>query len=101
MKSGSRGPDWDSEGFRDLRQRIPQVVMEDDDRPMLRSQTGEGVLEGRPIRDGARGIGFDKGRDRVHAASGPAASTARFGVARMHDESMQPGVESDAIAKGR
>ena len=36
VKAGPRGPDGHPEGRRDLRERIPQVVMEDDDGPMFR-----------------------------------------------------------------
>ena len=57
MEAGPRGPDGNAKGLRDLRQRIPQVVMEDDDGAVLRRQPAEGVLEGFAIGDGARRIG--------------------------------------------
>ena len=36
VQPGPRGPDGDAQGLRDLRQRVPQVVVQDDDRPLFR-----------------------------------------------------------------
>ena len=36
VEAGPRGPNGDAQGRRDLRQRVPEVVMEHDDRPLFR-----------------------------------------------------------------
>jgi hypothetical protein len=36
MEAGLRSPYGDAEGVRDLRERIPKVVVEHDDRPLFR-----------------------------------------------------------------
>ena len=36
VEAGPRGPFGDAQGRRDLRERIPQVVVQDDDRPLFR-----------------------------------------------------------------
>ena len=57
VEAGPRGPFGDAQGRRDLRERIPEVVVQDDDRPLLRCQPAEGVLELVPVDDGARHVG--------------------------------------------
>ena len=54
MEPGPRGPFGAAQDLRDLRERIPLVVMEDDDRSLFRSELAEGAFELVPRRDGAR-----------------------------------------------
>jgi hypothetical protein len=56
VKAGSRGPNGDPQGGRDLRERIPNVVMEDDHRSLFWSQPPEGVFEVVARGDGARHV---------------------------------------------
>ena len=59
VEAGPRGPVGDAQGLRDLRERIPQVVVEDDDRPLFRSQPAKGAFELVPGGDGARHVRFE------------------------------------------
>ena len=45
VKAGPRGSDGDPEGCRDRRERIPQVVVEDDHRSLFRSQPSKGAVQ--------------------------------------------------------
>ena len=45
MGAGPRGRLGNAQGLRDLRERIAQVVVQDDDRPLLRCQPAEGPFE--------------------------------------------------------
>ena len=60
VEAGPRGPFGNAQGRRDLRERIPQVVVQDDDRPLLRCQPAEGALELVPGGDGARHVRFER-----------------------------------------
>ena len=51
VKAGPRGPFRDAQGRRDLGERVPQVVVQHDDRPLFRCQQAEGVIEGIAIDD--------------------------------------------------
>ena len=60
VESGPRGPFGNAQGLRDLRERIPKVVVQDDDRPLLRCQPAEGAFELVPRGDGARHVRFER-----------------------------------------
>jgi peptide-methionine (R)-S-oxide reductase len=76
--------------------------MEDDNCALFRSQLRERVLESRPVHDGVRHIGFRSVGSRKESDPGvPAARAARFRVAGMNDETMQPGVETLGLAQRR
>ena len=102
MEPGPRGPFGDAQDLRDLRERIPLVVMEDDDRSLFRSELAEGAFEFVPRRDGARNVGLEWNFGRDHADAGdPATLAARLGVAGVDHQAAQPGVESGGIAQCR
>ena len=65
VEAGPRGPFGDAQGRRDLRERIPQVVVQDDDRPLFRCQPAEGAFQLIPRDDGARHV-----RDRAGCRAG-------------------------------
>jgi hypothetical protein len=100
MKPGPRGPDGNPEGGRNLGQRMPQVVMEHDDRALLRRQTAEGALEGVTVRDGVRRVGIG-GRFETNDPDpgGESPRRSSFRVARMNDEPVEPGVEASGVAE--
>ena len=102
MKTGPRGPNGDAQGCRDLRQRIPEVVVEDDDRPLFRRQLAEGVIEVVSCGDGARHIrrGGKVGLKQPHAGH-VATFAAGFRVAGVDDQAVKPGVETLAVTQRR
>ena len=82
MEAGPRGPNGDAQGVGDLRQPVPEVVMEHDDRPLLRSETAERALELVPVRNGAGEIGIGRCVGGNGADAGdPATLAACFDVA--------------------
>jgi len=100
MKPGPRGPDGNPEGRRDLRQRIPKVVMEHDDRALLRRQAAEGAIECVTVRDGVRRVGIG-GRFETNDLDPGCESPRRssFRVTRMNDEPVEPGIEASGVAE--
>ena len=101
MEAGPRGPFGNAQGLRDLRERIAQVVVQDDDRPLLRCQPAEGAFELVPGDDGARHVRFERGVGGNDPDAGdPASLGPGLGVARVDDEAVEPGVEALGVAKG-
>ena len=101
VESGPRSPDGDAQGRRDLRQRVAEVVMEDDDRALFRSQPQEGVVE---VVAGSDGGGEVRRCRWIHLedphAGDPSTLAAGLHVAGMDDEAVEPGVEAVGIAEG-
>src|SRR6478752_5502590 len=102
MKTGPRGPNGDAKGGRDLRQRVPEVVVEDDDRSLPRRQLAEGMVEVVSRGDGARHIrrGGKVRLEQPHAGH-VTTFAAGFRVAGVDDQAMEPGVKPLAVAQGR
>jgi hypothetical protein len=99
MKSGPRSPDRNPEGRRDLHERVPKVVVEDDDGPMFRRQPAERLLECLPIDDGVRRIGRNAPDFEDAEFRRPAARPSRFDVTSVDDKAVEPCLEPLRIAE--
>jgi peptide-methionine (R)-S-oxide reductase len=76
--------------------------MEDDDRALLWSQLCERVLEPGAVHDGVGRIRGGVTGDRMKADAGvPAACPARFRIAGVDDEAVEPGIEALRLAQRR
>lgn len=102
MEAGPRSPFGNAQGGRDLRERIPQVVVQDHDRPLLRSEPSKGLVKLVPSDDTTGHIGTAGriGWDDPDARR-PAALTASLGIAGVDDQAVEPGVEAFGIAQAR
>jgi hypothetical protein len=75
--------------------------MEDDDRPLLRSEPAEGALELVPGGDGARHVGRGGFDMEDPDARGRPPLAAGLAVAGVDHETVEPRVEALGIAKQR
>jgi hypothetical protein len=95
----SRGAGRDTERLGDFGELVAEMVVEDDDGAMLGRELAEGGLELVARDDRGRHVG----RFRSHAQHtnlGDVASlAARLDVARVHDEPVEPGIESLDVTK--
>jgi len=82
VQSGLRGPDGDGKSIGHLDQREVEVVMEDENRPLLERESPEGALELVAVVDGQDSLGLDRSVDRQKAnVARPASATPRPGAA--------------------
>jgi len=86
----------------DLRQAEPEVVVEDDNRPLLGREPPEATFELIAIDDRDGGVRHRRSVDRKDPNGGrPAAATPDLAVTRVDEEPVQPRVEPLGIAKSR
>ena len=95
-------PDRDAEGRRDLGQRQPQEVVQDDDRATALVEVPEHSIDLVPIGECAGHVGHDRrvdGRELdLDGAPSPAAGLVDAGI---DGEAIQPGIEPVGISKLR
>jgi hypothetical protein len=100
MKSGTGRSGRDIEGLGDLGRRVPEVVMQNEDRPLLGRQPSEPAFEQVPIGHGYEVIRSGRSVDRQHPEMGGSATLARRLVdALMDKEPAEPSVEPVRIAE--
>ena len=94
-------PERDSEGVRGVREREPEIVVEDDHRPLLRREPSEAAIELVTDRDGLlriAGRGVHRPID-VQLDDGMAPVLLGGPVARPHEQPMEPRVEAIGVAQ--
>ena len=102
MEPRLRGADRDAEGRRHVRQRHPEVVVQDDDSAPLRVEPPEGDVEQIAIGDDRGDVADRRSVDRrqLHLDRPPAAASHDVD-AGANDQSAQPGLEPIRIAQPR
>jgi hypothetical protein len=100
MESGLGGPDGDAKAVRYLGQREPEVVVEDEDGPLLDRQPAEATFELIAVVDGEdlAGVTAPFGRKDVDV-DGPATLPPRLGITLVDDDPMEPGLEPIGVAQ--
>src|SRR5438094_7809890 len=89
-----------AERFRDLGRFQPQVVMHDENRPLLGWQPPESAFELVPVGHRERVVRDSRSVDRQETdVRAPGAHSAGLAVAGMNQEPLQPGVEEIRISE--
>ena len=102
MQSRAGRPDRDAEGLGDLGQRQPEVVVQDEDSPVLDRHAPEGAIERIALDDRDKAVGTDRPVDRQDPDVGrPRPTTPGLGVAGMDEHPTQPGLEAGRVAECR
>ena len=92
VEPGFHRPDRDADDVGDGRERHPGVVVQDDDRAVLRRQAHERPLKGVTVVDGHRRIGPPRPVDRqCPDMAAPMPVPARLLVTGVDEEAMEPG----------
>ena len=100
MQPRLHGSDGGADDLGDLRERKPGVVMQDEDRAMLRRQPREGAIEGVPVVDRDSRVGSARSVDRQDPDVGaPAPMPAQLLVTGIDEQPMEPGTEAFRIAE--
>src|SRR4051794_16804352 len=100
VESRSGGAGRDAEGVGNLDQGQPEVVVQYEDRPLFRRQPPEPPLELVAIGDLASPVLDLRPVDRQEADVGaPVSLPARFRIAGVDEEAVEPGIEPVRIAE--
>jgi hypothetical protein len=100
MESGPRGAGRDVEGLGDLNRRVPEVVVQNEDRPLFGRQPSEPAFEQVPIGHGYKVIRSGRSVGRQHPKMGGSATLARRLIdALMDKKPAEPSVEAVRIAE--
>src|SRR5919109_1495934 len=100
MEPRPSGPGGDVEHLADLVQIEAQVVMQDEDRPLLRWEPPEPALDLVTIDERGELVRAGRSVDRQGSdVRGPGALAARLGVAGVDERPLEPGVEPVRIAE--
>ena len=100
VQSGSGGPGWNAEGLGDLGRGVPEVVMQDENRPLLGREPSEPAVQLVPMGDGQELVGGGRSVDRQHPElHRPASLERRVSDADVDEEPAEPRVESVRIAE--
>src|SRR4051812_28717100 len=100
VESRSGGAGRDAERFGNLDWREPEVVMQHEDRPLLRRQPPEPTLDLVAIGDLAGSIpDLGSGGRQEPDVRPPVPPQTGFRVAGIHEEAVEPGVEPVRIAE--
>ena len=100
MESGAGRPRRDAERLGDLGGRVPEVVVQYEDRPLFGRQPAEPAVKLVPVGDGEQVIGRGRSVDRQHAkVRCPAALSRRLCDADIDEEALEPRIEAVRIAE--
>src|SRR5687767_9600759 len=98
VKSRSGGPRRDAERLGNLDQGQPEVVVQDEDSPLVERDMSEGALDLVSVRELAARIGGRGTAEIEHSnAGGALPSASRLGIAGVDQDPVDPGVEALAI----
>jgi len=110
METRADGPGWDPEDLRRLVEAEPEVVVHDEDRALIEIEASEAALEliapgdmGRKVHrevDPGRRCFRHRERIDVDLDAPSALVAARFAIAGVDQEPMEPGLEAIGIAQG-
>ena len=94
-------PERDSEGVRGVREREPEIVVEDDHRPLLRREPPEAAIELVADRDGLLRIAGRRVQRLVDIKRDDGMAPVLLGgpVAGPHEHPMEPRVETIGVAQ--
>lgn len=100
MQPRLHGTDGGTDDLGDLRERKPGVVVQDEDRAMLRRQPHEGAIECVTVVDRDRRIGSARSVDRQDPDVGaPAPIPTQLLVTGIDEQPMEPGTEAFRITE--
>lgn len=102
MEARSSGPGGDAEQVGDLDEGQPEVVVQDEDRPLVDRDAPEGALQLVAVGDSRTLVrGRRPGRRQDPDARRPMTRALRLVVAGVDQDPMDPGLETVRIAKVR
>ena len=100
MQAGLHRADRDTDDVGDLGQWKSRMVVQDEDRAMLRRQPLEGAIEGVPVVDRDHRVGSARSVDRQDPdAAAPAPVPTRLLVTGIDEEAVEPGTEALRVAQ--
>ena len=100
MESRTGRASRDAERLGDLGRLVPEVVVQDEDRPLFGRQSAEPAVELVPVGYGEQVIGCGRSIDRQHAkVRCPAPLARRLGDADIDQEALKPRIEAVRIAE--
>ncbi len=95
VQSGSGRARGDLQHLGDLHERQPEVVVQDEDRPLIHRKAPEGALQFVAVGDGGRLVRCRRPVDGQDSDVGrPLASPLRFVVAGVDEDPMEPRLEA-------
>ena len=100
MEPRAGGAGRDAERLGDLRRRVPEVVVQDEDRPLFGREPAEPTFEQVPVGDREQLVGSGRSVDRQDPqVRGSAALARRLGDADVDEEALEPRIEPVRIAE--